>query len=318
MVLVSVIMAAYNHERYIAAAIESILNQTMPDLELVIVDDASTDGTPQIIQSYQEKDSRVKAFFHQQNQGIAATANQCLNNAVGQYLTFIGSDDLWVTNKLEKQLQILKDNPNWLVWSEGEIINGNGKPTGKTFTQMHLASKKRKTGNIFRELIDANYIFGQSLMFRREHLKNGFSTDLKYLSDYRFMVDLAFEHDFFFMPEPLAKYRIHGHNSISKDKTNWLKDRIALRQYFLQKYGASLSRNIKANLYLNIGTAYSALGNLNLAKHFYLKALKLNPANKETILYLAYVLDGAKGFVGGNLLRLYVKVSSFFEVRPYK
>jgi glycosyltransferase involved in cell wall biosynthesis len=318
MVLVSVVMGAYNHERYIAQAIESILNQTMPDLELIIVDDASTDATPQIIKCYQQKDHRVKAFFHKKNQGIAATANQCLNNADGKYITFIGSDDLWVATKLEKQLPILEEHPNWLVWSEGEIINGNGKPTGKTFTELHQATKKRKTGDIFREILDDNYIFGQSLIFPKEYLKNQFSTDLKYLSDYRFMADLAFEHKFFFIAEPLAKYRIHGDNSIVKDETNWLKDRIALRQYFLQKYGDTLSRNLKANMYLKIGTAYSALGNEDLAKYYYLKALKSNPANKETLLYLAYVLGGAKGLVGGGLMWLYLNVSSFFEVRTYK
>lgn len=318
MVLVSVIMGAYNHEQYIAEAIESVLCQTMPDLELIIVDDASTDKTPQIIKTYQQKDPRVKAFFHQKNMGIAATANQCLNNTSGQYITFIGSDDLWVNTKLERQLKILQEHPDLLVWSEGEIINGNGKPTGKTFTEMHLATKKRKTGNIFPELIDDNYIFGQSLIFRKEHLKNQFAVDLKYLCDYRFMVDLAFEHDFFFIPEPLAKYRIHGDNSIAKDQAGWLKDRIALRQYFLQKYNSSLSRILKGNLYLKIGNAYASLGNQALAKHYYLKALKSNFANKDAILCLAYVLGDAEGFVGGSLMRLYMKVNSFFDVRTYK
>jgi teichuronic acid biosynthesis glycosyltransferase TuaG len=318
MVLVSVIMGAYNHEKYVAEAIESVLGQTMPDFELIIVDDASTDGTPQIIKRYQQKDSRVKAFFNQKNMGIASTANQCLNNANGEYLTFIGSDDLWVKTKLERQLRILKEHSDLLVWSEGEIVNGEGESTKKTFTEMHLASKKRKMGNIFLELIEDNFIFGQSLMFRKEHLKNQFSTSLKYLSDYQFMVDLAFKHDFFFVSEPLAKYRIHGDNSINRDEEGWNKDRIALRKYFLQKYGGNLSRNLKGNLYLKIGNAYSALGEPTVAKHFYLKALKVNWVNKETILCLAYVLGGAKGFVGGNLMRLYMKVNSLLEVKPYK
>ncbi len=318
MVIVSVIMGAYNHERYIAEAIESVLGQTMPDLELIIVDDASTDRTPEIIKNYQQKDPRIKAFFHSSNQGIAATANQCLNNANGQYLTFIGSDDLWMSNKLEQQLRILQVHPDLLVWSEGEIIDSNGNPTGTSFTEMHLASNKRKTGNIFREIVDDNYIFGQSLMFKRAYLKNQFSTDLKYLCDYRFMVDLAFEHDFFFIQASLAKYRIHGSNSINKDPAGWNKDRVNVGKYFLQKYGGYLSRSLKGNLYLKIGTAYSGLGETDLAKHFYLKALKTNFLNKEAILYLAYVLGGAKGFVGGSLMRLYLKVSSFFDFGAYK
>jgi glycosyltransferase involved in cell wall biosynthesis len=311
-------MGAYNHERYIAEAIESVLTQTMPDLELIIIDDASTDATPQIIKKYQQKDPRIKAFFHQKNMGIPATANECLNNATGQYLAFIGSDDLWINTKLEKQLKILQKHPDLLVWSEGEIIDSEGKTTGKTFTELHTASKKRKTGNIFCELLDDNYLFGQSLMFQRAYVKNQFSTDLKYLCDYRFMVDLAFEHDFFFISEPLAKYRIHGSNSISRDKAGWNMDRKNLRTFFLQKYGRCLSRSLKGNLCLKIGTAYSALGNEDLAKHYYLKALQSNFANKDALLYLAYVLGDAKGFVGGNLLRLYIFVNSFFDVGTYK
>jgi len=310
-------MGAYNHERYIGEAIESILSQTMPDLELIIIDDASTDQTPQIIKNYQQKDPRIKAFFHQKNMGIPATANECLNKATGQYITFIGSDDLWMSTKLEKQLKILQKHPDLLVWSEGEIIDAEGKSIGKTFTEMHMATKKRKTGNIFCELIDDNYLFGQSLIVPKEYL-NQFSTDLKYLCDYRFMVDLAFEHDFFFVSEPLAKYRIHGSNSICKDEAGWNMDRVTLRTFFLQKYGNCLSRNLKGNLCLKIGNAYSALGNTALAKHYYLKALKSNFANKDALLYLAYVLGDAKGFVGGNLLRLYIKVSSLTDFGTYK
>jgi glycosyltransferase involved in cell wall biosynthesis len=318
MVLVSVLMGSYNHEKYISEAIESVLNQTFRDLELIIVDDCSTDNSRSIIEKYQAKDERVRAFFHEKNMGIAQTANDGLKESRGKFISFLASDDVWVPCKLEKQLALIKNHEDQVLWSEGEIIDGNGVSTGMTFTQMHLASKKKKTGNLFKEIIDDNYILGQSLLFKKGHV-NGitFDLNLKYLNDYRFMVDLASKHEFFFISEPLAKYRVHNGNSISKDQTAWLKDLILLGNYFLQRYGDDISSNMKGILYLKIGKAYYSLGQKDLAKQFYLKAISVDFLSKEGVLYLTYALTDAKGLLGNFLLSLYFKLNSIFDLRSY-
>src|SRR5512138_3857716 len=123
MVLVSVSMLSYNHEKYLAEAIESVLNQTIEDLELIIVDDGSKDNSRQLIKEYSAKDPRVKPIFHERNFGIPRGANDCLKNATGEYFGFIGSDDLWLPSKIEKQLKVIEKNPEKIVWSEGQIIN---------------------------------------------------------------------------------------------------------------------------------------------------------------------------------------------------
>ena len=89
MVLVSVIMGSYNHEKYIGEAIESVLNQTCKDLELIIVDDASKDNSRALIEAYSVKEPRVRAFFHKVNLGIARTINDCLKQALRQYSLFL-------------------------------------------------------------------------------------------------------------------------------------------------------------------------------------------------------------------------------------
>lgn len=311
MVQVSALMASYNHERYLSQAIESVLNQTIPDLELIIVDDASTDNSPQIIQNYQAKDQRIRAFFHSKNQGIAPTVHQCLNAATGKYVSFIGSDDLWVHSKLEKQLALLQSNEDAVVWSEGDVIDADGKPTGTTFTQMHGATGKRKSGRIFGELICDNYIFGQSVIFSRGFCSQiTFKDDLKYLSDYHLVVNLAYKHDFLFIPEALAKYRIHGQNTISRDTEGWLKDRVLLRSYFLEQYGNSLPRRLKGNLYLRIGEALSGLQRRALAKRFYFGAIRINFLSKESILYFSYAFTNGTGLLHKLLLQFYLKLSS--------
>ena len=164
MVLVSVLMCSFNHEQYIWEAIESVLDQSFKDLELIIVDDCSIDSSREIIEKYSAKDERVRAFFHEKNMGIAKTANDGFKEARGKFISFIGSDDAWVPHKLEKQLALINNNEDRVLWSEGEIIDSDGFSTGITFSQMHSSTKKKKTGNIFEEIINDNYILGQSLL----------------------------------------------------------------------------------------------------------------------------------------------------------
>ena len=308
MVLVSVAMTAYNHEKYIGEAIESVLGQTIHDLELVIVDDCSKDTSKEIIRAFQKRDSRVKAVFHEKNQGIARTANDAIDAASGRYLSFIGSDDVWVPTKLEAQLKVLEGNEETVVWSEGDIINGDGASTGQKFTDFNARGSKPTSGRIYRDIINENYIFGQSLLFKREYTdKLRFNPDLKYLCDYQFVVDLAHQHDFLFIPKALAKYRIHGQNTICRDEEGWLVDRILLRSYFLQKYGDSLSRHLKGSLYLKIGEAYAGLGYSDEAKDCFRRALRTDFLSKESLLYLAHV-SGSKGKMHNLLFRAYQRL----------
>ena len=101
MPFVSVLMPSYNHEEYLPEVITSVLNQTFKELELIIIDDCSKDKSKTIIESYQEKDKRIKAFFHERNLGLASTMNDLLSQASGKYIAFIDSDDVWDRLKLE-------------------------------------------------------------------------------------------------------------------------------------------------------------------------------------------------------------------------
>lgn len=319
MVLVSVLMGSYNHEKYLAEAIESVLNQTFKDFELIVVDDSSKDSSQKIIEQYKIKDPRIRAFYHEKNMGIAKSANQALAEANGKFIAFIGSDDVWVPFKLEKQLKLIKYNEDKILWSEAEIIDAAGSATGQTFTQLNSASEKKKTGNLFKEIVDDNYIVGQSLLIKKDNL-NGitFDASMKYLNDYRFMLDLASQHEFLFISEPLVKYRIHGANLIAKDYSGWLKDRILLRKYILERYGHNISRNYKGILCLKIGIAYSNLGHKDLAKQFYKKAISIDFLSKEIMLYLIYELTDAKGLIGKMLLSFYYKMNSALQVQALK
>lgn len=310
MVLVTVLMGSYNHEKYISEAIESVLNQTFPDLELIIVDDGSSDSSRDIIRKYQEQDSRVKPIFHSQNMGIARSANDGLKEAKGKYLTFIGSDDVWLSFKLEKQIDFIKDHEDKIVWSEGQIINGEGTPTGQVMTQL-LFSPKKKDGNLFQELLQEDFIFGQSTLLKTEYAQEtAFNENFRYVNDHLFFVALSRKHEFVFIPEPLAKYRLHGRNTTLNNEKTWFKERIILRSNFLERYSAEISAQSMADIYYKIGHAYSGLDEKELAKKFYLKAIRVDPFRANSLLFLILALTNGEGFVGKVLAGSYRRLTS--------
>ena len=104
-------------------------------MELIIVDDNSTDRSRQIIEACQAKDSRVRPFFHTKNCGITRSANDALKNDTSKYLLFIGSDDAWLPNKLEKQLSVMESNEDKIFWSEGQIVDSSRILTGQVTTE---------------------------------------------------------------------------------------------------------------------------------------------------------------------------------------
>ena len=293
MVLVSVVMPSYNHERYLPESIESVLNQSYKDFELIIVDDDSVDSSQEIIAAYQKKDQRIRAFFHKKNLGIAKTLNDGIEKTKGKYVALLASDDIWLESKLEKQVSVLNADDSLIVWSEGEIIDAKGLSTGQTFTQMHFAQHKKKSGNIFDHLLQGygNFVFGSSVIFKRDYFKDiRFCEKLKYYNDYKFIVDLSRSHSFFFLPQALAKYRIHRKNAILLDRESWTRDEITLWNLILKEYGSSISNRMKAYLLSKIGSAQSSLGNKAFARKTFFQAISLDPFRKDVFSFLVFAL----------------------------
>ena len=122
MPLVSVYMGTWNQERFIAEAIESVLGQDFEDLELIIVDGASTDETRKIIDRYAQQDPRIRVIFQERNMGISGACNDGIEAAKGKFVANIDSDDVWVPDKLTKQLAVLERDEDLIVWSEGGLL----------------------------------------------------------------------------------------------------------------------------------------------------------------------------------------------------
>ena len=129
MELVSIIMPAYNSARFIRESIGSVLAQTYTDWELLIVDDGSTDNTAEIIASFQ--DERIHMMRNELNLGAALSRNKALREAKGKYIAFLDADDLWLPEKLEKQLAFMQQNGYAFTFTDYRIINEDGTPQNK-------------------------------------------------------------------------------------------------------------------------------------------------------------------------------------------
>jgi glycosyltransferase involved in cell wall biosynthesis len=290
---VSIVIPSYNHARFLAQTIESALSQSFRDFELLIIDDASEDNSREIIQHYAKQDERIKFWFHERNEGIASTFNEGLQRAQGTFYSSLGSDDILLPHKLETQVALLKENEDLVVWSEGQIIDAAGKPTGELFTQRHHAMNKQKSGNIFEELLQGNFIFGTSLIVKRENaLRIKFNESLKYLNDFLFEVELAEKYPYYFVPTPLAQYRIHGENITLKDTEGWLKDSLFIHELFLSRYGHRISPSLKQTLLLQNSVILTHLGKSKKAIGCVLRAFQRTSFHLNDVKYLLYVVLG--------------------------
>ena len=247
-------MTVFNREDFVSEAIESVLNQSIKELELIIVDDASIDRSKEIIKSYIEKDKRIKIVLHEKNMGIARSTNDGIDIAKGKYVALIDSDDVWHREKLEKQLQVLKNDNNFIVWTNGILIDESGKILGNTFVERNKSLNRKKTGYIFFELLHGNFINKSSLIFQKQNLGNTkFNENFKRLDDYQFVVDLAKTYEFFFINESLTSIRLHYNQSLSTlSNSIYLFDYIRLFKYFLRHYFQKIPIKTKLHLYNNI------------------------------------------------------------------
>jgi len=305
MPLVSVLMPSYNHEKYLRESIESILDQTLKDLELVVVDDASSDNSKEIIQEYALRDKRVKAVFHERNMGIAKTVNHAIDESSGKFIAFTASDDVWMPKKLEIQAGILTKNEDLVVWSDGVIIDETGEVSAKLFVDLQCARKRKKSGRILDELLAGNYVFGTSRILKRTNI-NGirFDEKLRYLDDYRFEIDLAKRYEYYYIDEPLAKYRIHPRNTILSNRRDLVEESLSLCKEFIREFDSDMSNRTRARNLSAIGGAYIYLHRLEPGRSYLLKAIKHDPFHLEAYLVLLKSIGSEDGYLTNVLKRV--------------
>lgn len=129
--LVSIITPMYNSQKFIGITIESAINQTYKDWEMIIVDDCSTDNSLDIVKTYAQNDERIKYIRNDSNKGVSSARNTALKMAKGKYISFLDSDDIWSEDKLQKQVEFMQKNNCTISFTAYELINENNEKLNK-------------------------------------------------------------------------------------------------------------------------------------------------------------------------------------------
>lgn len=213
--LVSVIMPAYNASGYIAESIRSVQQQSFEDWELLVIDDASKDGTSEIVEALRAEDSRIKLHVLPTNQGAGFSRNIGIKAATGDYISFLDADDLWKPHKIQTQLDLMKNENVQVCFSSYELIDEWGKSLQKQIKALQFLP--------FKKLKKANYIGNLTGMYNASELGKIFCPLIRKRQDWGLWL-LAVEKAGFAkgIQEPLAVYR-ERENSISGDKIEMLQ-----------------------------------------------------------------------------------------------
>ena len=303
--LISVIIPTYNRSEYICDAVDSVLAQTYGNIEIIIIDDGSTDNTEELLRRY---GSKVK-YIRQDNAGPSAARNNGIRNARGDLLAFLDSDDIWLSEKLERQIQLMEQSGGIGLVGCGSItIDSSGRAIARPVIRRNYTSKRR----FVNELMVHNIVCGgvSGSLIRRECFdKLGlFCEDLWIGEDRDMWIRIANHYHMRFVEQPLIKLRSHGANlnkNIARMKMDGKK--VVVRN--IKRRNLILRRKAHSYRHLDIAWEYLDAGNRKLALMYMLKSIAIYPLK-------AYDGDGKYKLLGRclfpswlfNLLRKFSRV----------
>ncbi|OUL19907.1 glycosyltransferase [Nostoc sp. 106C] len=210
MPLISIVLPVYNGEKTIAETINSVLNQTFVNWELIIINDGSQDSTLDIIKEIEFTDSRLRIFSYP-NAGLAASRNRGIALSLGEYISFIDADDLWTSDKLKSQLIALQEYPNAsIAYSWTDYIDADGK-------FVKSGGHTTDTGDVYQKLLLWNFIEnGSNPLIRKEvfTIVGSFDESLTAAEDWDMWLRLAAQYEFVVVPKVQILYRLST-NSMS-------------------------------------------------------------------------------------------------------
>ena len=225
--LVSIITPSFNTENYIAETIQSVLNQSYQNWEMLIIDDSSTDKSIDIIKSFNDK--RIRLFINDSNKGAAISRNYALKEAKGKWITFLDSDDLWHHNKLEKQINFMKENNYHFSYTNYIEIDEKSEPNGKLLTGPKIITKKSLNNFCYQGCLTVMYDCEKVGLIQISNLLKN--------NDYALWLKVIKKSNCYLLPEILSSYRrrqgsISNHSSI----------KLIIHHYYLWRYGERKSR----------------------------------------------------------------------------
>jgi glycosyltransferase involved in cell wall biosynthesis len=304
--LVSVVIPCYNGSACVPDAIRSVLAQTYPRLEVIVVDDGSSDGSPDVVRSID--DSRVRLVEHDANRGIAAARNTGVDQARGEYVAFLDQDDTWYPRKLEKQVEILDRDASGgigLVFTAREIVRDGKRYRPSRDLRFPRPIEKASRRDVLAAFLERNFVWLISALVRRRCFDDVgyFSEDIRSgVDDLEFCVRLAMKYRLAYVDEVLVTRREHGENYT--DPTRMLADdlEVADRIVRFDPTLDALRMKRRSELYFRCGRWWHDRGERERAREAYREALGARRGNVKAVGALSLI---ALGPVGDGLVRLY-------------
>jgi len=279
---VSIIIPTFNRRDYITIALDSVLAQTYKDYEIIIIDDGSSDDTKEILKPYQ---NNIR-YFYQDNRGIPTTRNKGIREAQGNYIAFLDSDDYWLPEKLERQIECFKQNPHY-----GMVATRCSSIT--PFGRFRKKNRPGKSGWILNNLFKANFIRTSSAMIKKECFeKIGlFDQSLPECEEYDLWLRIAKQYPIGFINQTLTVYTDNP-KGVSTDSLagRLLRLKVLEKDYLKECIPSPLYRKRLASNYRYVGRHYLNQGAKSEGKKYLKKSITLNPSNIKTLFYYALSL----------------------------
>jgi len=289
--MVSVVIPSYNSMSFLPETLNSVLNQTFTDFEVLIINDGSTDNIVDWVAEI--KDPRVR-LISQANQGLSQARNAGILNSRGLYIAFLDADDLWEPTKLEKQVAAFKDNPYLgLVHTYVSMVDANNN-------YLYIIGSRHEKGNILRRVIEQNpVISGSSSMVHRDCFEKVglFDKDLKSAEDWHMWSRIAVSYPMMVIEEPLVRYRQHP-TSMSKDWQRMSRElNSAIEKIFEYVPGdlVWIKSQTLARAHLQLAQISRTAGNYKQSLYSCLRAFSSNPKICFNYDYLRLVVKNLLG-----------------------
>ncbi|HEY9003857.1 MAG TPA: glycosyltransferase family 2 protein [Mucilaginibacter sp.] len=209
--LVSIALCTYNGAKFIRKQLDSILHQTHKNLEIVVVDDCSTDDTYEIISDYSSKDDRIRCYKNEVNQGYNKNFEKAISLTTGNYIAISDQDDIWLPEKIASLLENINDN--WLIFSNSCYINERDERIREERT---LVMGLDPASVNYKSLLLTNYVTGHTTLFKREFISYFLPFPDKGFYDWWMGFIALYHHKIAFLDKVLTKYRIHDASVIQK------------------------------------------------------------------------------------------------------
>jgi glycosyltransferase involved in cell wall biosynthesis len=236
---VSVVMPVFNDSATLPAALDSILHQTFRDLEVVIIDDGSTDDTPELLRRYEEGDDRIRLIRNERNEGIARSLNRGIQEAGGALIARMDADDVSALYRIEKQVAYLREHDEvGVLGTQSRVVNERGEPLPRWTPALPVCHDL-----VVWQLFETTPIFHPSVVVRTDVVRaaGGYDDRLTHGEDMDLWTRLAFKTTFANLPEALLDYRVEEESYGSKVKSMAPGIQRTAHRYAEQILGRALS-----------------------------------------------------------------------------